>query len=149
MHAAIKWQKEGMKFECDNNGIKTPMDHAMIEGQKAVGPSPKELLLNAMMGCTAMDVIAILKKMRQPLEDMNVTIDAVKNTEHPIHFKHALIEFHLQGDIAEEKALKAVNSSLTKYCGVNYMASKTCEIEYKIFINKDEKATGKANFITP
>ena len=146
MQATINWQREGMRFECDNNGIKTPMDHTIVKGQTAVGPSPKELLLNAMMGCTAMDVIAILKKMRQPLEDMKVTIEADKTTEHPVHFNHAVIEFHIKGEVADDKALKAVNSSLTKYCGVNYMASKTCDIEYKIFINNTHIASGKADF---
>ena len=146
--ANLNWSNE-MSFECDNRGMKSTIDAMADFGGKNKGPTPKELVLNAMMGCTAMDVVSMLKKMRQGLEHFSMTIEAEKNLEHPIHFKTATIFFHLKGSLDPEKAIKAVTSSLTKYCGVNYMMSKTCEIGFEVFVNDLPVYQGKAEFIDP
>lgn len=137
---------DNLKFECLNREHKMIIDAP--SGDNA-GPNPKELLLNAMMGCTAMDTVSILKKMRQNIESFQMSIDATKNETHPIHFIKAQIIFDIQGEVADEKAIKAVTKSLTQYCGVNYMVSKTCEIEYIIKNNDQEIYKDIAKFNSP
>lgn len=145
MNAEMNWKRD-MLFECDNRGLRTLTDATPVHGGKGEAPTPKELVLNAMMGCTGMDVVAILNKMRQPFESLRLTIDTTMTGVHPVHFKTALITFFVTGLVQPEKLSKAVHSSLTKYCGVNYMISRSCEISYKIILNGTDIAAGKANF---
>lgn len=145
MLAKLAW-KNNMIFECDNHGIKTHIDAVKEHGGDDAGPTPKELVLNAMMGCSAMDVVSILKKMRQEIKEFHMEVEAEKTIEHPVHFKNAVLKYYLSGDLTPEKVLKAVDSSMTKYCGVNFMISQSCEITYKVFLNGEEIKTDKANF---
>lgn len=148
MKAQMKWLGK-MAFEIDNHGIKTKTDATKDVGGEEQAPTPKELVLNAMMGCTAMDVVSIMKKMRQDFDNFSLEIDAEKTTSHPTHFKNAEIKFYMNGEVSPEKLIKAVEASLTKYCGVNYMISKTCDIGYRIILNDNEIKTGKADFVEP
>ncbi len=148
MNAKLVWNGN-MKFTSDNHGLISVMDAAKEHGGDDSGPNPKELVLNAMMGCTAMDVVAILKKMRQNIAEFKMEIEAEKTTVHPIHFESAVLIFLLKGDLDPEKVIKAVDSSLTKYCGVNYMISKTCRISFRILVNDQIIKTGPVNFIQP
>lgn len=145
MHAKLKWTKN-MQFVCENNDHKITIDALKEHGGEGLGPTPKDLLLDAMMGCTAMDTRSLLTKMRQDITTMEMEIDAEKTTEHPIHFKSAIIKFLLQGEGQNEKIIKAVDKSLTKYCGVNFMISKTCDITYEVYLNNEKIHTAKAIF---
>ncbi len=147
MKAALEW-KEGMSFELDNRGIKTFTDALPDAGGADKGPTPKELVMNAMMGCTAMDVVSILRKMRQNFTAFTMENEVAKTLEHPVHFKTALLTFRLVGDVVPDKLVKAVESSLGKYCGVNYMVSLSCDIRYRVLLNDREVATGKTSFDT-
>lgn len=137
MHSKLIW-KSNMNFECINNQHSTQIDAPTDHGGQGLGPTPKELLLNAMMGCTAMDSVSILNKMRQKIDSFKMEIEAEKNDEHPIHFIHAHMQFFFEGELEESKVIKAVTKSLTQYCGINYMISKTCEIKYTILLNKTQ-----------
>ena len=148
MKSNLTWV-ENMQFRCDTHGLITTIDAAKEHGGNDAGPNPKELLLNAMMGCTAIDVLAMLKKMRQEITEFKMEIEAEKTTEHPIHFKSAELVYLFKGPIDPEKAIKAVDSSLTRYCGVNYMISKTCAITFKIILNNVVIKLGPVNFIEP
>ena len=146
MKSNLTWV-ENMQFRCDTHGLITTIDAAKEHGGNDAGPNPKELVLNAMMGCTAMDVVAILKKMRQEITEFKMEIEAEKTTEHPIHFKSAELVYLLKGPIDPEKAIKAVDSSLTRYCGVNYMISKTCILTYRIVLNDLPIKQGNVSFV--
>lgn len=148
MNASLQWIN-GMEFVSDNRGHKLTMDASTEHGGQNKGPSPKELVLDAMMGCTAIDVISILKKMRQEITGFEMQIGADKTLEHPVHFKSASLRFSLEGNIEPEKAIKAVESSLTKYCGVNYMISKTCKINFHLEVNGRIIKSGSVNFVEP
>lgn len=145
MLASLEW-KGNMLFECDNHGVKTFMDAMKSAGGNEEAPTPKELLLNAMMGCTAMDVVSILKKMREPMSGLKMSIEVEKTTEHPTYFKSATIVYDVSGELHPEKVMKAVESSMTKYCGVNYMISQLCDIAYRVKLNGKEIMTGKTAF---
>lgn len=148
MNAKLIWNGN-MKFTSDNHGLISFMDAAKEHGGEDTGPNPKELVLNAMMGCTAMDVVAILKKMRQDISEFKMEIEAEKTTVHPIHFESAVLIFLFKGDLDPEQVIKAVDASLTKYCGVNYMISKTCRISFRILLNDQIIKTGPVNFNQP
>ena len=148
MEASLTWC-EGMSFTTNNRHHVTHLDaSADFEGQDSA-PTPKEVLLNAMMGCTAMDVVSILKKMRVEIKKFTMTIEAEKNLDPPVHFVKTHLVYYLDGDIAKDKAVKAIESSLTKYCGVNYMISKVCDITYDLVLNGATAHTGMAAFVEP
>ena len=148
MKASLNWV-QNMKFECHNGEHLTHIDATPEHGGLSSAPTPKELVLNAMMGCTAMDVVAILTKMRQDISSFSMEINAEKTKEYPVHFKTAELVFDLKGQLDGEKVIKAVDSSLTKYCGVNYMISKTCHITFKVILNNETIKTGPVQFIEP
>lgn len=145
MHASLKWIKN-MQFECDNNGNKVIIDATKEHGGDNSAPGPKDLLLNAMMGCTAIDTRSLLNKMRQNIHSMEMEIEAIKTKEYPIHFESALIKFHFQGEGEIEKVVKAVTKSLTQYCGVNFIVSKTCKISFEIYLNEQKIHSASAKF---
>jgi len=148
LNAGLVW-KGKMVFESNNRGIKGLMDALPDHGGENQGPTPKELVLNGMMGCTAMDVVSILQKMRVPLDSLAMEIEVEKNVDPPVHFKKTMLIYKLMGQVPTDKAVKAIDSSLTKYCGVNYMIHKVSSIDYKLEINGQEVHCGSAHFIDP
>ena len=72
---------------------------------------------------------------------------AEKTTEHPVHFKSAILIFYFQGELDAQKVKKAVHSSLSKYCGVNYMISKTCDLSFRIHLNGDILLEAEVEFL--
>jgi putative redox protein len=134
MFATLKW-KSGMHFECQNQSQIVSIDAVPEHGGQNLGPSPKELVLDAMMGCTAIDCMSMLTKMRQEITDFRMEISAEKTTEFPIHFKSAILKYYFQGNADPEKIKKSVTKSLTLYCGVNYMIGQSCEISFEVFHN--------------
>jgi putative redox protein len=148
MNASLKW-KNNMVFETHNQKYVSLMDATPDHGGTDQGPSPKELVLNAMMGCTAIDVVSVLTKMRQSIDQFFMEIEAENNLDHPIHFKKVLLKFLITGNILPDKAKKAVESSLTKYCGVNYMISKVATIHYELILNNQTIKLGQAHFADP
>lgn len=87
--------------------------------------------------------------MRQSVTTFKIEIEAIKNNSHPIHFKQAKLHFILEGEVAAEKAIKAATKSLTQYCGVNYMVSKVCAIEFDITVNGELVHSAQAKFEDP
>ncbi len=145
MNARLSW-KQGNRFACDNRGIETFTEATPDHGGEGLAPTPKELLLNAMLGCTAMDVVSILRKMRQEFTGLEIDGEATQNETHPIHFVEAKLRFRVTGPVLPEKVIKAVDSSLTKYCGVNFMVSKSCTIHFSVVLNGTQIHTGVAAF---
>ena len=119
--------------ELDNHII--PLDADQSVGGENKGPRPKGLLLTSLAGCTAMDVISILRKMRAEPEEFYVETEAEVTEEHPKVFKSIMITYYLRGGkVTKEKAERAVQLSLENYCGVTAMLQKACPIDYKIII---------------
>ncbi len=137
MKASLQFN-ENMHFTATNRHFNVPLDALGGVGGDEVAPTPKELLLDAMMGCTAMDVVSILRKMRQEFDDFSMSIETESSKDHPIHFTKATLFYYFKGEkIEKEKLEKAVTLSMTKYCGINYMISKSCKISYGIFLNEE------------
>jgi putative redox protein len=127
--------KQDMAFEADVNGFKIMMDADLAVGGGNKGPRPKPLLLVSLAGCTGMDVISILKKMRVEPDFFNISVEGEVTEEHPKYYNKIHVIYELQGkDIDREKVEKAVNLSKEKYCGVNALLSFGAEITNEIRI---------------
>lgn len=128
----ITW-KEDMHFESDLLGHTIKIDADEKFGGKNRGPIPKPLLLVALGGCTGMDVISILNKMRVDYKDFSVKVSGETTDEHPIVYKSIHIIYEIKGDnLPYSKIKKAVDLSQEQYCGVSAMLKKACEITYEI-----------------
>ncbi len=130
--------QEGMHFlgEIDGFGIHIDADESV--GGKNKGPKPKGLSLISLAGCTAMDVISILRKMKVEPEEFFVDVTDVELTDqHPKVYKKIHLTYYLKGqNIPLKKVRKAVELSQTRYCGVTAMLEKTAEITYNIVIEE-------------
>ncbi len=91
----------------------------VIDGNTEAGPSPMELLLEAVGGCSAIDVVLILQKMREPLARLEVTLEGERNGTEPKYFTAITARFDVWSDGANaEKVARAINLSFAKYCSV-------------------------------
>ncbi len=104
-----------------------------IDGSKEKGISPKALLLSALAGCSGIDVVDILEKMKVPFTSFTIDVEADQTDEHPKVFKDINIIYHINtGQENEEKVKKAIELSLDKYCGVSAMLKKNSGINYTL-----------------
>lgn len=115
------------------------MDAKPEAGGANNGPTPMEVLLVSLAGCTAMDVVSILKKKRVDLQGMTIKVNGERATEHPKFFTKIGVEFEVEGKrIREEDVKQAVELSRDKYCSVSAMLKEKAEISYKWnIVNRD------------
>ncbi|MBW6459412.1 MAG: OsmC family protein [Bacteroidales bacterium] len=127
--------KKGMAFEADVNGFKIMLDADPAVGGENKGPRPKPLTLVSLAGCTGMDVISILKKMRVEPEYFNISVEGELTEEHPKYYHKIHLVYELKGEGVDfEKAEKAVNLSQERYCGVSALLRFGAEITHEISI---------------
>jgi len=130
----VNWL-ENMAFEAEVNGHKIILDAAEAVGGENRGPRPKPLMLVALAGCTGMDVVSILKKMRVEVEGFNVVVEGDLTEEHPKQFTQMRVIYEFKGkDLPMDKLEKAVNLSEERYCGVSAMYKKAIGITTEIRI---------------
>lgn len=124
---------ENMAFESEINGHKIMIDADNEVGGENRGPRPKLFMLAALGGCTAMDVISILKKMRIEPEDFTVHVEGDLTEEHPKQFFRMHIIYEFKGkDLPLDKLKKAVELSEERYCGVSAVYKKVMELTSEI-----------------
>jgi len=132
----INWL-ENMAFEAEVNGHKIILDAAEPVGGENRGPRPKPLMMVALAGCTGMDVVSILKKMRVEVEGFNVEVEGDLTEEHPKQFSQMRVIYEFKGkNLPMDKLEKAVNLSEERYCGVSAMYKKAFGITTEIRIIK-------------
>ena len=130
----IDWLSD-MAFETEVNGHKIYLDATEKVGGKNLGPRPKPFMMVALAGCTGMDVVSILKKMRVELEDFNVVVEGDLTEEHPKQFYKMNVIYEFKGkDLPLEKLKKAVSLSEERYCGVSALYRKAIELTSEIKI---------------
>jgi putative redox protein len=136
MATKVTWKGE-MSFEGETeSNHKIWMDMAEKSGGHDQGPRPGDLVLVSLAGCTAVDVVIILKKMRERLDDLEVIVNSEKVDKHPRVYKKIEIEFNLKGkNLKEESVKKAIELSLNKYCSVKTMLEETAEISFSYSID--------------
>ncbi|MBC7350589.1 MAG: OsmC family protein [Candidatus Aminicenantes bacterium] len=124
---------DGMAFEAEVNGHKIIMDAEPEVGGQDRGPRPKPLMLVSLAGCTGMDVISILQKMRVPVEKFRLIVQGDLTSEHPKHFYKMHIIYEFTGrNLPFEKLKQAIELSQEKYCGVSATYKKALELTYEI-----------------
>ena len=137
------WMDE-MAFEATVNGHKIILDAEENVGGLDRGPRPKPLMQVSLAGCTAMDVISILKKMRVEVEDFRVHVDGELTEEHPKHYSKMHIIYEFTGkDLPMPKIEKAVTLSHDRYCGVSYLYRKIMDLTYEIVVHDTAKNNEK------
>jgi putative redox protein len=145
MNVEINWT-QGMQLQVTNGAATALMDAKSPIG-KGDGLTPKELVAAGIGGCTAMDVLALLKKHKQPVESFKIQVDTESTTgAPPAVFTSAKIRFELEGAIDPKVLNEAVTLSQTKYCGVSAMLSKAFPISYITLLNGQEIGRGEAQF---
>ncbi len=127
MRTTTTWQHDhAFESSFEGNTIR-------IDGDKKEGPGPKSLLLSGLAGCSGIDIVDILEKMRVSFDRFSIDVEAEQTEEHPRVFRDILITYRLHTNPAnEEKVRKAIDLSLEKYCGVSAMLKKNSPIQYKL-----------------
>jgi putative redox protein len=130
-------QKE--QFESDNpSGHKLTMFSAADEENKdTIGFGPKALMLSSLAGCSGLDVVSLLKKMRAEVADFKIEVTGELTDEHPRFYNKVKVDYHFSdAELQPDKIQKAVNLSVTKYCGVMEMFRQFAEISIEIHLHK-------------
>jgi len=128
--------KDAMHFTGEAQGFEIPIDAKAEHGGTGRGPEPKVLTLTSLAGCTAMDVISLLRKMRAEPASFWVEAEAELTEEIPKVFKHITLTYKLSGgDVTQEKAEKAVALSQERYCGVSAMLRQVAPVDTRVVID--------------
>lgn len=136
-NARVKWLEKLQFVGTDSSRHSVVMSSQ--DEQNAVGMKPSELLLVALGGCTAVDVVTILKKKRQRLTSFEVEVSGTQIPEPPWTFTHIHLAFRFRGRDLRQKAVKdAVELSKDKYCSVGATLAPTTQVTVDISIEEDE-----------
>ncbi len=121
-----------MKFTAKNERKHSiTIDTALTFGGEDTAPTPMELLLMSLGGCSGMDVVSILGKMKQEFSNLSIDIDAEKNDNYPHVFTKIKMNYNIIGNSLDElKVKRAIELSQNKYCSVSAMLSKTAKIDW-------------------
>ena len=131
-----QWTSE-MSFDSTVNNHRIVMDSDPAFGGKEKGPRPKMLVLSALGGCTGMDVVSILNKMRVTPDSFRVIAEADIADEHPKVFTKIHLTYEFKGkNLPQDKLKKAVDLSQERYCPVSAMLRKICIFTYEIKIKE-------------
>lgn len=126
--------KGGMKFESDNPSGKMVMMDTDVEGSnERFGLSPKAMMLSSLAGCSGLDVVSILDKMKVDGYDFKMDVEGELTDEHPKYYHTVTLDYHFTGkDLNEAKIKKAIDLSIEKYCGVMEMFRRFAKINTNI-----------------
>ena len=135
---SLDWT-ENMAFKTELNGHEIMIDADEKSGGNNLGPRPKPLMLLALAGCTGVDVISMLKKMRVDVDDFRVTTDANSTEEPPKHYDEIVVQYEFWGKELEKsrsKIEKAVRLSEEKYCGVSHIYKQVIDMRTEIKLHE-------------
>jgi putative redox protein len=131
MKARIKWVEDRTFIGESGSGHKIVLGTAFGPEGRTPGPSPMELVLIGMGGCTAFDVVHILEKGREKIEDLAVELQVERAQQDPKVFTRVHIHFVVKGHaLAAEKVERAIKLSADKYCSASAMIAKTATITH-------------------
>ena len=135
MKARVKWVEERTFVGESGSGHKMVLGTAYGPEGRTPGPSPMELVLIGTGGCSAFDVVHILEKGREPVEDCVVEMDADRAEEDPKVFTKIHMRFVVKGrGLSRKKVERAVALSIEKYCSASAMLARTAEITHEVEI---------------
>jgi putative redox protein len=121
----------------NEDGNSLLMDGSVAIGGSNKGMRPTQLLLSAVGGCSAIDIISILKKQKQVIESFEIIVDGEKENviEYSL-FRKIHMRYILKGTIDKEKAIRAAQLSIEKYCSVSKTLEPTAEITWSVHVNE-------------
>ncbi len=137
MKISLKRLNENYHFETKNErGDIVFLDNKSEPNPQ--GASPMELMLMGIAGCSSIDIVMILRKQKIELEDLQMEVVGTRvDGAIPNVFTGIKLNVYLKGDFSPEKARRAVDLSIDKYCSVAKMLEKTAEISYDVYLNGD------------
>ena len=137
MKVTLNRLNDNFHFELKNErGHIVNVDSRPEFGGNDMWPSPMELVLMGVAGCSGIDMISILKKQRQEITSFKAEVDGERvQVGEAKPFKDIYVVFSLEGNINEEKAAKAAQLSFDKYCSVSKTLEPTATIHYKVILN--------------
>jgi len=145
MKVTVNWKGDMTFVGKSPSGFPIQMDSDQNFGGMKNGPRPMEIIALGLAGCTAMDVISILKKKRQDVSRFDVKVDAPRSPDYPKVFTSAIIKYIVAGKNINEAAVRrAIELSATKYCPAQIMLSRAFPIDLHYEIYED---TGNGNQI--
>jgi putative redox protein len=150
MEVTLSW-KGKMSFEgVSDTGFVQKMDADTSVGGDNGGARPMEFIAIGLAGCTAMDVISILRKKQQDVTGFEVRVQADRAAEHPKVFTRMVVVYHVTGHNVDEVALhRAIELSAAKYCPAQAMLAKVVPMELKYEIYEEGGKLVKAGIFTP
>lgn len=128
------------------SGFRVAADSAASDPR--IGPSPREMVLVGLAGCTGMDVVSILGKKRQPPDAYEVTVEAQDDPDPPGIFTRVVVEHHVTGQVTVEAVRRAVELSATRYCPVSAMLSRAVPIEHRYRVSAPGQADQSGLVVT-
>ncbi len=132
MSLKLEW-KDAMNFVAYTpSGHEVEIDSSPRSGGKDRAARPMELMLVSLAGCTAMDVVSILSRMKIRPESFRVEVEYEKAPEHPKVYTKLHLKYIFKGDVDRKKAQKAVELSQNKYCSASAMLKKAADLSYEI-----------------
>lgn len=135
MNIKVKWIEDMVMMAESESGHSLVMDGPPDLGGRNIGVRPMEMLLIGMAGCSIVDVISILKKMREKIDYCDAEIIAQRAEKEPKIFTEINIKFKLKGtNIKPDKVKKAIDLSVEKYCSASIMLGKTAKIKHNFEI---------------
>lgn len=137
MQVKLKRVDNDFHFEAVGSaGVPVHIDGAEAIGGHNAGARPMELMLMSIGSCSAIDIIQILRKQKQVIEDFKISINGDREPEKiPSLFTDISIHFFLKGNLDEKKVKRAIELSIGKYCSASATLNKTAEIKYTFEIN--------------
>ena len=131
MNISVNWVDGLLMVGKSDSGHTITMDGPPESGGENLGVRPMEMLLLGVAGCTMIDVVTTLKKMRQDLSHCETKINAERATDHPKVFTNIHIQFTVKGkDLDSKKVDKAITLSAEKYCSASIMLGETATITH-------------------
>ena len=125
---------KGMHFEGEGSSkLRTQIDSSIQTGGSGYGSSPMELVLMAIAGCSGMDIVTILEKMKVIYEKFEISVVGERAAEHPRVFTDIELTYKFWGsNLPEDKIQRAIQLSMEKYCSVANMIDKVANVTYKL-----------------
>ena len=131
MNISVNWVNGMLMIGKSDSGHAITMDGPAEIGGENLGVRPMEMLLLGMAGCTMIDVVSTLEKMRENLSDCQTKVSADRGTEYPKVFTNIHVHFILKGEkLNPSKVEKAIKLSANKYCSASIMLGKTAHITH-------------------
>lgn len=137
MESTVKWNGQMAFTGIGASGHEVKMDASEEVGGENTGARPTELLLQGLAGCTGIDIISILKKMRLDPVSFHMDVKGIRADEHPKRFTNIHIHYALEGELPEDKVVRAIQLSKDKYCSVSHTLNAEITAGYSINGSKE------------